>query len=98
MILSKAFKKFSSALVTLAALAAPVAAQTTQAKPAAQMSPAKSVARTTPVAAPPQPHPAKECGCEAGPLPEVLATVGDVRITQADISPEVRKHIADVQQ
>src|SRR5205085_566583 len=30
-------------------------------------------------------------------LPEVLATVGDTRVTRADISPEVSKRIADLQ-
>jgi protein-disulfide isomerase len=91
MILSKTLKKISPALFALFALFAPVAAQTTRstAKPATQAtaSPAQS-----------QADPSKECGCDTGPLPDVLATVGDVRVTQADISPEVRKRVADLQQ
>jgi protein-disulfide isomerase len=90
MIFSKALKKISPALFTLAALAAPVAAQTTQA-------PAKPATQATQATARTQPDPSKECGCEAAPLPEVLATVGDVRVTRADISPEVSKRIADLQ-
>jgi protein-disulfide isomerase len=102
MILSKTLKKISPALFALAALAAPVAAQTTRstAKPAtkASVTPAKPATQTTAAPAQSQSDPAKECGCEAGPLPDVLATVGDVRVTQADISPEVRKRISDLQQ
>jgi protein-disulfide isomerase len=112
MIFSKTSKKITPALFALAALVVPVAAQTTRstAKPAARASvtPAKpSTQATTTTTAPAkqssaapaqsQPDPAKECGCEAGPLPDVLATVGDVRVTQADISPEVSKRVADLQ-
>jgi protein-disulfide isomerase len=81
-------KRISPAVFAFAALLAPAYAQTKPApsKPAAQAAPAQT-----------KPDPAKECGCEAGALPEVLATVGDVRVTQADISPEVRKGVADLQ-
>ncbi|HEX8720337.1 MAG TPA: thioredoxin domain-containing protein [Pyrinomonadaceae bacterium] len=44
------------------------------------------------------PDPAAACGCEAQPLPEVLATVGGVKVTPQDISPEVRQRIAGLQQ
>jgi protein-disulfide isomerase len=94
MIFSNALKKISTALFApfvLFALAAPVAARQAQ-------SPAKPATQAASAPAPTQPDPAKECGCEAGPLPDVLATVGDVRVTQADISPEVRKRVADLQQ
>ena len=91
MIFSKALKKFSPALFTLAVFAAPVAARQAQA-------PATPATQVTSAPAPTQPDPSKECGCEAGPLPEVLATVGDVRVTRADISPEVSKRVADLQQ
>src|ERR1700755_147207 len=93
MIFINALKKISPAILAplaLFALAAPVAAQTAQA-------PAKPSAQATSAPAPAQPDPSKECGCEAGPLPEVLATVGDVRVTQADISPEVRRRVAHLQ-
>src|ERR1044072_7988974 len=72
MALINGLKKISPALLAIAALLAPAAAQS-------------------------QPDPARECGCEAGALPEVLATVGDVRVTQTDISPEVRKRVSDLQ-
>jgi protein-disulfide isomerase len=90
MALIDVLKKFSPALVALAALVAPAAAQTTKApsKPSTQ-------AATAPAQS--QPDPARECACEAGTLPEVLATVGDVRVTQSDIPPEVRKRVADLQ-
>ena len=101
MIFSNALKKISPALFALAALFAPVAAQTTRstAKPAtpASVTPAKPATQATASPAQSQPDPAKECGCEAGPLPDVLATVGDVRVTRADISPEVSKRVADLQ-
>src|SRR5947209_6646370 len=41
---------------------------------------------------------ADDCGCEAGPLPDVLATVNGIKITQADFSPEVQQQIAAYQQ
>lgn len=104
MIFSIALKKIAPAVVALATLVAPVAAQTTRstrtprtsatrasiahAKPATQAatSPAQSQSDTS-----------KECGCEAGPLPDMLATVGDMYVTRADISPEVSKRVADLQ-
>jgi protein-disulfide isomerase len=102
MILSKTLKKISPALFALAALVAPIAAQTTRstAKPTtrASVTPAKPATQATASPAQSQADPAKECGCDAGPLPDVLAIVGDVRVTQADISPEVHKRVADLQQ
>ncbi|HKG12831.1 MAG TPA: thioredoxin domain-containing protein, partial [Pyrinomonadaceae bacterium] len=90
MALINALKKISPALFVAAVLVAPAAAQTTTpSKPAAQAA--------TSAPAQSQPDPSRECGCEAGTLPEVLATVGDVRVTQADISPEARKRVADLQ-
>src|SRR2546423_203238 len=41
---------------------------------------------------------ADDCGCEAGPLPDVLATVNGIKITQADLSPEVQQQIAAYKQ
>ena len=86
MALINGLKKISPALFLVAAFAATPVAQT---KPAPQAA--------TPAPAQTQIDPARECACEAGALPEVLATVGDVRVTQADISPEVRKRITDLQ-
>src|SRR5215207_1556499 len=94
MAIIKGLKKISPSLLFIAATLAPAAAQTaTNAKgtAAAQTATASAPAQS-------QPDPSRECGCEAGTLPEVLATFGDVRVTRADISPEVRKRVADVQQ
>ena len=41
---------------------------------------------------------AEDCGCEAGPLPDVLATVNSIKITRADLSPEVLQRIQALQQ
>ncbi|MDT5272638.1 MAG: hypothetical protein QOH49_4824 [Acidobacteriota bacterium] len=71
------------ALLLLAALAAPNATRG-QAQPPAQPQGAAD--------------PAVACGCEASPLPEVLATVNGVSITRRDISPAVQKRVADLQQ
>jgi protein-disulfide isomerase len=40
----------------------------------------------------------EDCGCEAGPLPDVLATVNGIKITQADLSPAVLQQIQALQQ
>jgi protein-disulfide isomerase len=40
----------------------------------------------------------EDCGCEAGPLPEVLATVNGIKITPADLSPEAVQRIQAMQQ
>jgi protein-disulfide isomerase len=90
MALIDGLKKISHALLLVAALAAPAAAQTTTA-------PAATAAKAATAPAQSQTDPAGECACEAGPLPEVLATVGEVRVTRADLSPEVRKRVADLQ-
>jgi protein-disulfide isomerase len=104
--------KFFYATLLTSALACAVAAQTRRpaagrpqtstgtAKPASRPSPA---AKTTPAqqATAGQP-PASggaggDCGCEDKPLPDVLATVNGVKITQADLSPEVRQQVAELQ-
>ena len=41
---------------------------------------------------------ADECGCEAGPLPEVLATVNGVKITRDDISSQTQQRIEQLKQ
>jgi protein-disulfide isomerase len=89
----------------LAFLAAPVAAQTTPSQPAqkpandTQASAATATKATPAQAVPATPEKiAADCGCEAAPLPEVLATVNGLRITKGDISPEAQQHIAELQQ
>jgi protein-disulfide isomerase len=41
---------------------------------------------------------AVDCGCESGPLPDVLATVNGIKITKADLSPEVQQQVSGLQQ
>ncbi len=76
--------------------AATTPAQTTTPKPTP-----KPAATPTPAPARPaqqQAAPAEDCGCEAGPLPEVLGTVNGVKITRADLSPQVQQRVAQFQQ
>src|SRR3954469_17808620 len=47
---------------------------------------------------PPTPAKLEDCGCEAGPLPEVLATVNGIKITQADLRPALVQQIQALQQ
>jgi protein-disulfide isomerase len=74
------------------------------AKPAAQTPARRPTPTPTPAASRPQvdnpPTPAKleDCGCEAGPLPEVLATVNGIKITPADLRPAVVQQIEALQQ
>jgi protein-disulfide isomerase len=83
------------------------AAGTTTAKPAAQTPARRATPTPTPAAQRPQQQGAataaaaaklEDCGCEAGPLPEVLATVNGIKITPADFSPQVLKQINLLQQ
>jgi protein-disulfide isomerase len=97
---------FRYALLSLAILAAPVAAQTTQdarrpapAPTAAPTAAASGPKATTDAAAPVTPEKiAADCACESAPLPEVLATVNSTRITKVDLSSEVRERVAQLQQ
>jgi protein-disulfide isomerase len=90
-----------------AAPAATAAAQTRargpQSAPAALKPAAKPQTQTpaTP-AARPAPSPAAksaadECGCEGRPLPAVLAVVVGVKLTPADLSPQVREEVERLQ-
>lgn len=96
--------RFRYALISLAILAAPVAAQTTPRaqKPAGSVTAnAATPAAKTAVNAAANATPEKiaaECGCEAAPLPEALATVNGLRITKNDLSAEVRARVTQVQQ
>jgi protein-disulfide isomerase len=105
-------RHFYAALLTLT-LACAAAAQTRRPTPAAtpaarrpapttpaqtpppKPTPATPARQTTP---PPAPAPLEYCGCEAGPLPEVLGAVNGVKITRADLSPQVQQRVAQLQQ
>ena len=80
--------------------AAPAQARPTPARPAA--TPAAPAPGARPAAAAPAaqqtPAQANECGCEAGPLPEVLGSVNGVKITRADLSPQTQQRVAQLQQ
>ena len=72
----------------------------TTARPAAQTPARRATPTPTPAARRPQgaaatPAAAKseDCGCEAGPLPEVLATVNGIKITPADLSQQALQRI-----
>ncbi|HEX8685565.1 MAG TPA: hypothetical protein VF654_03660, partial [Pyrinomonadaceae bacterium] len=71
-------------------------AATPAAKPAA--TPAARPAATPAAAAPQQTSAADACGCEAGPLPEVLGMVNGVKITRADIGAQAQQRVAQLQQ
>jgi protein-disulfide isomerase len=97
-------KVFYAILLTLS-LACAAAAQTRRGAAAPAPKPAQTKPAARPAATPaatPQPpatpSPSAECGCEAGPLPEVLATVNGVKITRADLSPEAQQRVAQLQQ
>jgi hypothetical protein len=98
-------RKFLS-VILLAALAAQAAAAQarqdtrgaarTQRPPAAPaQKPAAQPQQTpAPTATPaPQAAAANECGCESAPLPTVLAIVGGVRLTPADLNPQTIEEV-----
>jgi protein-disulfide isomerase len=89
----------AAAAQTRRGAAAPARTPAAQAKPTPRPAATPAPAPTQPqTAAQPSATPAPDCGCEAGPLPEVLATVNGVKITRADISPEAQQRIAELQQ
>jgi protein-disulfide isomerase len=75
-------------------------AQTPAARPTP--TPAARPATTQPTAAATQPPTAASisdaCGCEAGPVPEVLGTVNGIRIARADLSSQAQQRVAQLQQ
>jgi len=104
--MSRLFYATLLALTLACAAAAQTRRGTTPATPAKPKPAATTPAQTptpkpTPAPAAPQPQaaaPAEDCGCEAGPLPEVLGAVNGVKITRADLSPQVRQRVAQLQQ
>ena len=86
--------------------ARPKPATGTTAKPAAQTPARRATPTPTPAAQRPQQQgtasnaaaKVEDCGCEAGPLPEVLATVNGIKITPADLSQRVLQQIQVMQQ
>ncbi|HEX8119273.1 MAG TPA: hypothetical protein VF521_18490, partial [Pyrinomonadaceae bacterium] len=100
--------------LTLACAAAPAQTRrgtqtATPARPKPASTPAqtatpKPAQTTAPAPRPPQQQqqqqagPPEDCGCEAGPVPEVLGSVNGVKITRADLSPQVRQRVAQLQQ
>jgi protein-disulfide isomerase len=100
-------KAFYAILLTLTLACAAVAAQTRRPAPAATPAARKPAATPaqTPAARPTPPPPAQQqqaapedCGCESGPVPEVLGTVNSVKITRADLSPRVQQQVTQLQQ
>ncbi|HST52162.1 MAG TPA: thioredoxin domain-containing protein [Pyrinomonadaceae bacterium] len=107
-------KVFYALFLTLAlcAAASPQTRRTTQpgARTSASTGAAKPATQQKPAATTPAPQQtqansngaasavAVDCGCEAGPLPDVLATVNGIKITKADLSPEVQQQVQELQQ
>ncbi len=101
-------RKLTYALALALALASVVAAQTRPAAPrtaaprptptpAAQQPARTQPAQTTAPAPATTAQPAAdECGCEPAPLPAVVATVGAVKITPSDFSPQTQAEIAQL--
>ena len=110
--MSKAFYATLLALMLVCSVAAAQTRRGTPAATPATRKPAQTgtttpkptqtpVAKPTPApAAPPQQAaaPAEDCGCEAGPLPEVLGAVNGVKITRADLSPRTQQQVTQLQQ
>ncbi|MET0624413.1 MAG: thioredoxin domain-containing protein [Pyrinomonadaceae bacterium] len=71
-------------------------AQTPAPRPAQTPATTQQPAATTATA--PQPVGFNACGCEAGPLPEVLGTVNGVKLTRADLSSQAQQRVAQLQQ
>jgi protein-disulfide isomerase len=103
-------KLFTTSRLFYAIILALALAGASAAQPRRGAAPARTPAQAKPTPTPapaskPQPQPpaaraatAEDCGCEAGPLPEVLATVGGVKITRADLSPQTQQRVAQLQQ
>jgi protein-disulfide isomerase len=73
------------------------------ATPAPRQTPPKPSTQGTPTAAGPVARstvnaPTEDCGCEAKPLPEVLAIVNGIKIARQDISAETQQRTAQLRQ
>ena len=75
--------------------AATTPAQTATPRPTPAQTPA---ARPTPPPPAQQAAAPEDCGCESGPVPDVLGTVNGVKITRADLSQNVQQQIVQLQQ
>ncbi|HEX8475104.1 MAG TPA: thioredoxin domain-containing protein [Pyrinomonadaceae bacterium] len=104
-------KKLLSALVILlVACAASISAQTPAARRTGAANstnqrtgttaatPAATPATTTATAPQASATGAEDCGCEAKPVPDVLAVVNGIKITKTDISAETQQQIKQLQQ
>jgi protein-disulfide isomerase len=85
-------------LVALALIAATPAAAQTRPAPARPQTPSAAPQTSTTAQAAAQKPSANECGCEDRPLPDVLAVVGGVKLTPADLSPETQQQVKRLQQ
>jgi protein-disulfide isomerase len=82
--------RLSPALLLLATMFVAPGASSGQTRPTAPKQAAAAAAAAA--------DPAAACACEDKPLPDVLATVNGVKVSRQDISPAVRKRVADLQQ
>src|SRR5687768_14973494 len=95
---------FYATLLLVVAFACAAAAQTparprpTPARPAQTPAPRPAQTPAARPAAPAAQAQPDECGCEAGPVPEVLGAVNGIRITRADLSPQSQQRIAQMKQ
>ncbi|HYY99601.1 MAG TPA: thioredoxin domain-containing protein [Pyrinomonadaceae bacterium] len=76
---------------------APAAKPSTQ-TPAGRATTSQTPAPQQRAATPAAPVKFEDCGCEAGPLPDVLASVNGIKITKADLSPQTVRQIQELQQ
>jgi protein-disulfide isomerase len=76
----------------------PAATQTPARRPTPTSTPAQSPRQQGAANTPAAPAKLEDCGCEAGPLPEVLATVNGIKITPADLSAAAVQRIQAMQQ
>jgi protein-disulfide isomerase len=76
----------------------PATTQTPARRPTPTPTPAQSTRQQGAANTPAAPAKLEDCGCEAGPLPEVLATVNGIKITPADLSPAAVQRIQAMQQ
>ncbi|HEX8070181.1 MAG TPA: thioredoxin domain-containing protein [Pyrinomonadaceae bacterium] len=72
---------------------------TSPARPTPRPQAAQPAATPTPQTPAPAPATGEEdCGCDAGPLPEVLAVVNGVRLTRTDLSAETEQRVRELRQ